>query len=311
MNVDSSCGAIAGVAYGATVVGSFGATVGVAYGATVGVACGATVGVAYGATVGIRAWGRKRDGRMLRNYFTGCLPQKQTIWDETETGRDESPDPGTTGRSGAFRFPSVSSLSVRAGIPGHAYHPQSLSRGTVCHHGSPSRHIFASFLFDFPYLSSENKRNSRSSQKEGAMKTTLAIGVAILSATLGYARSGDVSRPAPDLELTEAKLIDDVHCENCETKESAIFDLGELRSEKAVIPLMDVLHRDDDESSRVVAALALCRIGDARGTFAVKRAATFDKSEKVRTLSAWFYNTYVREGSFQFEPAPAAMASKN
>ena len=143
------------------------------------------------------------------------------------------------------------------------------------------------------------------------MKTMLAVGVAILSVSLGYAGPGDVSRPAPDLELTEAKLLDDVHCDNCQTKESAIFDLGELRSEKAVIPLMDVLHRDGDESSRLVAALALCRIGDARGTFAVKRAATFDRSEKVRTVVAWFYNTYVKEGSFQFEPVQPAMASKN
>lgn len=143
------------------------------------------------------------------------------------------------------------------------------------------------------------------------MKTMLVVGVAILSAALGYAAPGDVSRPAPDLEITEAKLLDDVHCDNCQTKESAIFDLGELRSEKAVIPLMDVLHRDGDESSRIVAALALCRIGDARGAYAVKRAARFDGSEKVRTVAAWFYNTYVKEGSFEFEPAKPAMASKN
>ncbi len=143
------------------------------------------------------------------------------------------------------------------------------------------------------------------------MKTILIIGAAIFSAALAYAGPGDVTRPAPDLELTEAKLLDDVHCENCQTKESAIFDLGELRSEKAVIPLMDVLHSDAEESTRLVAALALCRIGDARGTYAVKRAATFDGSEKVRKVSAWFYNTYVREGSFQFETAPATMASKN
>jgi HEAT repeat protein len=143
------------------------------------------------------------------------------------------------------------------------------------------------------------------------MKSILVVGVAILSAALTYAGPGDVSRPAADLEMTEAKLLDDVHCDNCQTKDNAIFDLGELRSEKAVIPLMDVLHRDGDESSRIVAALALCRIGDARGTYAVKRAATFDKSEKVRTLSAWFYNTYVKEGSFQFEPVQPAMASKN
>lgn len=143
------------------------------------------------------------------------------------------------------------------------------------------------------------------------MKTSLVACAAIFSAALAYSGPGDVSRPAPDLEITEAKLLDDVHCDNCQARESAIFDLGELRSEKAVIPLMDVLHSDADESARVVAALALCRIGDARGTYAVKRAATFDGSEKVRKVSAWFYNTYVREGSFQFEPAPASMASTN
>jgi HEAT repeat protein len=143
------------------------------------------------------------------------------------------------------------------------------------------------------------------------MKSILVVGVVLLGAALAYGGPGDVSRPAADLELTEAKLLDNVHCDNCQAKDNAIFDLGELRSEKAVIPLMEVLHRDGDESSRIVAALALCRIGDARGTFAVKRAATFDRSEKVRTLSAWFYNTYVREGSFQFEPVQPAMASKN
>jgi HEAT repeat protein len=143
------------------------------------------------------------------------------------------------------------------------------------------------------------------------MKSTLAVSVALLSAALAYAGPGDVLRPAPDLEITEAKLLDDVHCDNCQTKESAMFDLGELRSEKAVIPLMDVLHSDADESTRIVAALALCRIGDARGTFAVKRAATFDASPKVRTRAAWFYSTYVKEGSFQFEPVQPAMASSD
>jgi HEAT repeats len=141
------------------------------------------------------------------------------------------------------------------------------------------------------------------------MKSNLFAGVAILGATLAYAGPGDVSRPAPDMELTEAKLLDDVHCDNCQTRDNAMFDLGELRSAKAVIPLMQVLHSEADETSRIVAALALCRIGDERGTFAVKRAAKFDGSEKVRTLSAWFYNTYVREGSFEFESGQPSMAS--
>jgi len=143
------------------------------------------------------------------------------------------------------------------------------------------------------------------------MKSVLVAGVALISAALAYAGPGDVSRAVPDLQLTEDKLLENVHCDNCQMKDDAIYDLGELRSEKAVIPLMAVLHSDTDETSRIVAALALCRIGDARGTFAVKRAAMFDGSQKVRTRAAWFYNTYVKEGSFLFEPAAPAMASTN
>jgi len=143
------------------------------------------------------------------------------------------------------------------------------------------------------------------------MKSILVAGAVMLVGALAYAGPGELYRSAPDAELTEAKLLDDVTCDNCQQKENAIYDLGELRSEKAVIPLMGVLHSDADESSRIVAALALCRIGDARGTYAVKRAAQFDSSEKVRTTAAWFYNTYVQEGSFEFRSSAPPMARNN
>ncbi len=63
---------------------------------------------------------------------------------------------------------------------------------------------------------------------------------------------------------------------------------------------MQMLRNEEDESSRIIAALSLCRIGDPRGVYAVKGAAKFDDSEKVRTLCAWFYNQYVKPGSFEF-----------
>lgn len=84
----------------------------------------------------------------------------------------------------------------------------------------------------------------------------------------------------------------------CEMQEAA-FALGEARAKEAVIPLMRMLH-DGEESCRIVAALALSRIGDARGAFAVKQAARFDESQKVRTLAAWYYEQYVQPGSYKF-----------
>ena len=99
-------------------------------------------------------------------------------------------------------------------------------------------------------------------------------------------------------------------CDTC-AKQEAAFLLGCRKCPNAVIPLMAMLHGGESESCRIVAALSLCMLGDSRGTFAVKRAATFDSSQKVRTLCAWFYNQYVEEGSFAFVrqgPVPPNMA---
>jgi hypothetical protein len=112
--------------------------------------------------------------------------------------------------------------------------------------------------------------------------------------------------------LTEELLQKLASCERC-TKEQAAYLLGEARCPKAVLPLMAML-RDGEESARIVAALALCRIGDARGTFAVKRAASFDDSAKVRRLCAWYYDQYVETGSFAFyaaePPTPMLIGSR-
>ena len=98
-------------------------------------------------------------------------------------------------------------------------------------------------------------------------------------------------------------LLIAVQSDNAGLQESAAYLLGEFKCESAVIPLMGILRGSDRESAREVAALALCRIGDERGLYAVKRAVTFDQSERVRARCAWFYNQYVEEGTFAFLPS--------
>jgi HEAT repeat protein len=93
---------------------------------------------------------------------------------------------------------------------------------------------------------------------------------------------------------------------NCGLRRSAIYMLGELEATEAVIPLMRVLHSCPDEKSRLAAAWALCKIGDARGEYAVKQAVRFDESSKVQMHCAWYYNTYVNEGAFAFYPSSSA-----
>lgn len=100
-----------------------------------------------------------------------------------------------------------------------------------------------------------------------------------------------------------AKFLAQLQSCDISEKQIAAFALGEARCTEAVVPLMKMLH-DGPEKCRIVAALALCRMGEARGTFAVKQAARFDESERVRTLAAWYYDQYVQPGSFAFKMTP-------
>jgi hypothetical protein len=70
---------------------------------------------------------------------------------------------------------------------------------------------------------------------------------------------------------------------------SCVYLMGEMRSQKSVIPLLGLLHNAECEEIRILAALSLCKIGDARGIYAVKRAAIFDESLRVKRLCSQFY----------------------
>jgi HEAT repeat protein len=104
-------------------------------------------------------------------------------------------------------------------------------------------------------------------------------------------------------------LLIGLKSDNHGLKTSAAFMLGELKASEAVIPLMALLRSEESECCRIVAALALCRIGDARGAYAVKQAVKFDESTDVAQKCAWFYEQYVRPGTFGFVTTHAAVAA--
>ena len=133
------------------------------------------------------------------------------------------------------------------------------------------------------------------------MKTTIRIFalVAMLAAVTVTGFAGDNDKLPYDKDQAERNLLVGLASDNLGLRESCAFMLGEIGSQKAVVPLMAMLH-DGVESSRVVAALALTRIGDARGIYAVKQAAKFDESQRVQKLAAWYYNQYAVPGSFEF-----------
>jgi HEAT repeat protein len=96
-------------------------------------------------------------------------------------------------------------------------------------------------------------------------------------------------------ECVYENLIAGINSDNLGLKTSAAYFLGEYKCEKALYPLMHMLKCENREDVRIVAALALIKIGRAKGVFAVKRAIRFDDSERVRKLCSNFYNAYMEK----------------
>jgi HEAT repeat protein len=106
---------------------------------------------------------------------------------------------------------------------------------------------------------------------------------------------GSMSAIARDYKVkdcTVASLIMGINSDNFGLRTSSAYMLGELQCEKGVIPLMRMLKSEEREDARIVAALALLKIGSEKGIFAIKQAIRFDDSERVRRQCANFYHVF-------------------
>ena len=105
---------------------------------------------------------------------------------------------------------------------------------------------------------------------------------------------------AQNIEVTKQEcvyenLVTGLNSDNIGLKTSAAYFLGEYRCDKALYPLMKMLKSAEREDVRIAAALALIKIGNAKGIFTIKRAIRFDDSERVRKLCSNFYNAYMEK----------------
>lgn len=96
------------------------------------------------------------------------------------------------------------------------------------------------------------------------------------------------------IEKIEDNLLEGLKSDNLGLRISTAYYLGEYKTERAVIPLIKMLHNEKEESARIQAALSLIKIGNSKGAFMVKQAAKFDESKKVRNFCTKFYNAYLK-----------------
>ncbi len=124
-------------------------------------------------------------------------------------------------------------------------------------------------------------------------KTSLISFLFLLSLNFVLVAKVNVNRE--NLENSEKTLLLSIESDNLGLSISSIQILGELNSNTAVIPLMKVLHNSNNVKIRLAASLALYKIGDKRGIYALKMAAKYDDNERVRKLCSKFYTQYLIE----------------
>ena len=128
------------------------------------------------------------------------------------------------------------------------------------------------------------------------------FGALLLVATFSlpaFSAEEDIIALSPNRDQVVEKLMAQLSdCDNT-AQIHAAFALGEGRIDGAVEPLIGMLD-SGTEKCKVVAALALSRIGTDRAASAVRWAARKDDNARVRTLAAWYYEQYVHPGSFEF-----------
>ncbi len=142
-------------------------------------------------------------------------------------------------------------------------------------------------------------------------RVVMSLGVLVLLVAFTTLAAGGEKYAGLTKEKYDAAIVNlliGLKSDNDGLKASSAFMLGELKATEAVVPLMAMLRSGETECCRIVAALALCRIGDERGVYAVKRAVKFDQSEQVAQKCAWFYEQYVQPGTYDFISSGMAVA---
>jgi hypothetical protein len=129
------------------------------------------------------------------------------------------------------------------------------------------------------------------------MKTRLLVSalliLVITVTSFGAVKPYPVKKDAMNRDLVITNLMNGIKSGNQGLRLSSSYFLGELKSDEAVIPLMRILKSDENEEARIMAALSLVKIEDARGIFTIKQAISFDSSERVKKMCSIFYQYYL------------------
>lgn len=85
-------------------------------------------------------------------------------------------------------------------------------------------------------------------------------------------------------EAIEANYLAGFNSGNLGIQTDCAYFLGEMKSHKAVIPLMELFRNATNDGQKLVAAWSLLKIGDERGIALVKREVDFGDCNEIKCM---------------------------
>ena len=90
----------------------------------------------------------------------------------------------------------------------------------------------------------------------------------------------------------EANYLKGLKSKNMGVQASSAYFLGEMKSEKALFPLMKMFSNPKTGEERLLAAWSLLKIGDSRGVYLVKNAIEDGTRSGANCMLTWLYRDY-------------------
>jgi hypothetical protein len=150
---------------------------------------------------------------------------------------------------------------------------------------------------------------NKGEEKMKKLTTIINRGLMFLIMILTLTKFVQGRQPEENIKLIESNkavvenLVKGISSDNYGLRISAAVTIGQLvdsevilpgKFTKAIIPLLAMLNRENDEAEKLIAALTLYKLENNIGMYRIKRAIQYEKSDRVKrvyqNLCDNFYN---------------------
>jgi len=123
---------------------------------------------------------------------------------------------------------------------------------------------------------------------ENLAQTEIALGNSVFAAIKGSTENDFDSK----YRVIEANYLAGLQSGNTGIKTSCAYFLGELKSQKALFPLMKTFREAKSAGIKLIVAQSLLKIGDSRGVYLVKRESEIGNSSDIKAALQFLYMDY-------------------